>query len=1060
MPTDISVVSSSPRSDVETRAGSDRAWEGRPALAFAIRGTVFVVPIAASVLVSIWASRALPEPASLLGLVGWWLALLAISAGVLFVVDRVVRRLLPLAALLQLTMVFPDKAPARFKTALRSGSSVRHLKAQVAAAEEVGATGSATEAAAVILQLSNALNTHDRRTRGHAERVRAYTEMVAEEMGLGEEDRSKLRWASLLHDIGKLKVDTAILNKEGTLDDLEWDEVRQHPRHGAELCAPILEWLGPWADTIVDHHERFDGQGYPAGKKGDEISLGGRIVTVCDAFDVMTTVRSYKRPQPFTTARQELARQAGRHFDPEVVRAFLNVSVGKLRWVAGPISWLAQLPFLRFLGGIQQVGTAVGVAGVAATGVAAVVGAGMVDLPADDPLALLPPPASLVAAADRAAERGPNPPVVRATAVEEQPVVVVIADGSGNQADVIAVIRDPELGTVTLNGDGTVTYLPNENANGDDWFRTAAIIGDDEVTADVVVDIVGVNDPPVGVDDRVVTDEGASIIIPILDNDIDPERNFDVGTITFVTPPLHGAVAVLGNGSVRYSPDPSFFGNDGFRYRVCDTDGACTSALVSIEVRIVDDPPIVPGPGTLRLWEDTSVEFDPLRNAVDLDGSEVLLARIDSSSVAGAVITVATDGAYTYSPPPDFNGPDAFFFTATDGANEVTVRVEVTVDAVNDPPTGTIGPFSTKEDTSFVFDPIGGIDDPDGDDVLVVTIDAGTDGGGSIVAVGNEYRYTPRANFNGTDRFEVTVGDGTDTLDIEVVVVVSAVPDPPVAANDVYTVSDDTVHSVAAPGVAANDSDPDGQPLTVTLLTDVTHGTLSLASNGGFTYTPNAGYLGTDTFTYRVSDGAATDTATVSLNVIKRNEAPVVDAAGPFTIDEGDFVAFTVTVSDPDLYDDHTFAITGAPAGSSFDPNSGGFTWPTSEATGPSTVTFDIRATDDGDPAKSHTRTFTIVVREVNGAPILDSIGDRTVEEESTLSFVATAADPDDPPNTLTWSLVGAPPGASINPVNGQFTWTPPDGAAGDYTVTFKVVDDGDPSLSDTETITITVLPD
>ena len=86
-----------------------------------------------------------------------------------------------------------------------------------------------------------------------------------------------------------------------------------------------------------------------------------------------------------------------------------------------------------------------------------------------------------------------------------------------------------------------------------------------------------------------------------------------------------------------------------------------------------------------------------------------------------------------------------------------------------------------------------------------------------------------------------------------------------------------------------------------------------------------------------------------------------------------------------------------------------------------------------------------------------NAVGDRTVAEESTLSFIATASDIDDPANSLTWSLIGAPPGASINPGNGQFTWTPPAGAAGDYTVTIKVVDNGSPALSDTETITITV---
>ena len=112
------------------------------------------------------------------------------------------------------------------------------------------------------------------------------------------------------------------------------------------LLEPLRPWLGEWADAASQHHERWDGKGYPFGLAGEQISLSGRIVAVADAFDVMTSVRSYKKAMTPEAARAELLRCAGTQFDANVVRAFLNISVGKLRLVMGPLSWLAQAPAL------------------------------------------------------------------------------------------------------------------------------------------------------------------------------------------------------------------------------------------------------------------------------------------------------------------------------------------------------------------------------------------------------------------------------------------------------------------------------------------------------------------------------------------------------------------------------------------------------------------------------------------------------------------------------------------------------------------------------------------
>src|SRR5438309_1225572 len=159
--------------------------------------------------------------------------------------------------------------------------------------------------------------------------------------------------AALLHDIGKLSVRARTLNKPGRLDAREWEEVKRHPLEGERIAEPLLAWLGEWGDTIAHHHERFDGDGYPNRLAGEGISYGGRIVAVADAYDTMTAARTYKRPMATRAARQELAPCAGGQFDPVIVRAFFSISLPRLVWKTGPLSFLVQLPFLARL---QEVG--------------------------------------------------------------------------------------------------------------------------------------------------------------------------------------------------------------------------------------------------------------------------------------------------------------------------------------------------------------------------------------------------------------------------------------------------------------------------------------------------------------------------------------------------------------------------------------------------------------------------------------------------------------------------------------------------------------------------------
>jgi putative nucleotidyltransferase with HDIG domain len=340
-----------------------------------VSGGVFLAPIVIAIACATVIARALPRPIGLGATLGWWAVVLGVPTVALMATDRLARRALPLAVLLKMTMVFPDRAPKRLAVARKAGTT-RDLARRVEEAKTHGIEDEPVHAAEKILALAGALSAHDRFTRGHGERVRAYTDLIADELDLPQKDRERLRWSALLHDIGKLAVHPHILNKPDKLDADEWEVIKNHPLEGARLTAPLAGWLGEWANTVAEHHEKFDGTGYPNGLSRHEISLGGRIVAVADAYDTMTAVRTYKRPMSPASARAELAACAGTHFDPRIVRAFLDISVGRLRPIAGPLSWLGSLPFVSSIPRIGQTVTALGRAGAAVVAVSGVVAAG------------------------------------------------------------------------------------------------------------------------------------------------------------------------------------------------------------------------------------------------------------------------------------------------------------------------------------------------------------------------------------------------------------------------------------------------------------------------------------------------------------------------------------------------------------------------------------------------------------------------------------------------------------------------------------------------------------
>lgn len=181
-----------------------------------------------------------------------------------------------------------------------------------------------TEQAETIYAFAEAIGARDQYTMGHSEKVAEYARLIAERMGLSEQEIDLVYLCGIVHDIGKIGVPENILNKPGPLSPEEFGTMRFHPVRGADILAHI-SWLNDVVPVIESHHERYDGRGYPRGLRGEEIPLLSRILAVADAFDAMTSDRSYRKALPLRKAISELKNNAGTQFDPLVVQVFLQI---------------------------------------------------------------------------------------------------------------------------------------------------------------------------------------------------------------------------------------------------------------------------------------------------------------------------------------------------------------------------------------------------------------------------------------------------------------------------------------------------------------------------------------------------------------------------------------------------------------------------------------------------------------------------------------------------------------------------------------------------------------
>lgn len=182
---------------------------------------------------------------------------------------------------------------------------------------------------AILSALVASLRRRDAETLEHSERVVRLSLILGREFGLNATEMRSLKYGALLHDIGKIGIPDSILRKPGHLTSVEWNKMREHPLLGSKLLSGI-DFLESASLVVSQHHERWDGKGYPFGLRGNEIDVKARIFAVADSFDAMTSNRVYHTGKNFEAAAAELRRCAGRQFDPEVVEAFNRLAEDKL----------------------------------------------------------------------------------------------------------------------------------------------------------------------------------------------------------------------------------------------------------------------------------------------------------------------------------------------------------------------------------------------------------------------------------------------------------------------------------------------------------------------------------------------------------------------------------------------------------------------------------------------------------------------------------------------------------------------------------------------------------
>jgi hypothetical protein len=649
-------------------------------------------------------------------------------------------------------------------------------------------------------------------------------------------------------------------------------------------------------------------------------------------------------------------------------------------------------------------------------------------------------------------------------------------------------------GTLTDNGNGTVTYAPNPDFNGSDSFvyEICDILGACD-TATVSITVTPTPDPPVANDDSASTPEDTPVTINVAANDTDPDGNLNptlantncANGSTGCAGPANGSLVNRGDGTFDYMPIPDYNGSDSFVYEICDTLGACDTATVSITVHPVNDPPVA-NDESASTPEDTVVTIGVAANDTDpelnLDPTSANSTCVNGSSgcngSANGTLTDNGNGTITYAPNPDFNDSDSFVYEICDtlGACDTAV-VSITVTPAPDPPVANDDSASTPEDTTVTIDVASNDTDPDGnlDPASANTACAGCvePGNGTLINNGNgTFNYTPNPDYKGPDSFVYESCDTLDACDTAVVsITVTLAPYPPVANDDSASTPEDTTVAI---NVVANDTDPNGNldptsaNATCAGCAEPGNGTLFNNGDGSFDYTPNTDFNGPDSFVYEICDTlGACDTAVVSIMVTPAPDPPTAyDDTTSTPEDIEVIIDVAANDTDPELNLDPASANTACAGctdpvnGTLVNNGNGTFAYtPNSDYNGPDSFVYEICDT----LGACDTATVSITVDPVNDPPVANDDNASTPEDTPVSIYVeSNDTDPDgnlDPASANTTCATCADPsnGTLVNNGDGSIDYIPNLGVIGNDSFVYEICDTL--GACDTATVSITVYP-
>jgi hypothetical protein len=620
----------------------------------------------------------------------------------------------------------------------------------------------------------------------------------------------------------------------------------------------------------------------------------------------------------------------------------------------------------------------------------------------------------LVAAACGEDNGVPSLGSLEVTTDEDTPVELRVLDGLVDpEGDALVVTRATAPGhAVEIVRSATILVSPTRNFHG--TFEVEYQVSDTEelVFGRATVIVRSVNDLPVASDRTIAVHRPTAVELAATDVDGDPL------TYVVVTGPAHGSVTGTG-ATLMYTPETGYVGDDAIGYVARDGSEASAIATVHLDVTLGAAP--VAMAATVAATEDQSSAV--VLVASDADG-DALAYEIATPPAHGTLTGTAPN--LTYTPEPDFSGPDSFTFRATDGTlTSSAATISIAVAGVNDRPVAAADPATVAEDGTVTI--AMRATDADGD-AVTFEVQAFT-GNGSLTGSGATRTYRPFTDYHGPDSFTFVARDATSTSQpVTVAIAVTPVNDPPTASGTSRTIAEDTQASIT---LAAFDRDGDALTFAIT---SPAHGTVS-GVPPNVTYTPSANYNGSDSFTFTVSDGTATSASvTVSIFMTAVGDAPIATNSA-VTTPEDIPVGITLQAVDPDgpipSISITTFPVDGTLTGS-------GTAWtytPALDATG--TRTFRFAAFDNTGQSFA---TVTITMTPVNDPPkVVDDFVATDPGHALTIDVVRNDVEVDGEPIAV--DAVGTAAHGTVALVDDDVVYTPAPGFTGIDTFTYTAMD-------------------